>query len=354
MQRKFLLSLFAFLAFCTCSFGQVGGDNIYEFLNLPSSARSTALGGNLIYLSDSDISMALENPATLQASGHKQISFNHNFHLSGISNGYASFGYRIEKWETNLHAGIQYTNYGDFKMTDDLGIINGEFSAAEYAIVLGGSHQLYEKVTLGANVKFITSQLESYNSLGLAGDIGAFYQDTSRRFSMALVLKNIGTQLTTYRPDNREPLPYDVQLGFSKRLKHLPFRLGLNIHHLNRWNITYDDPNSEETSFNFDQNEAISENKFGIWVDNLFRHTVFSGAFLLGKKDNFRLRIAYNHLRKKEMSVVTAPRSLAGFSMGFGLKVKQFRIDFGHAFYHLAGGSNHFSISTNLNEFRRL
>lgn len=353
MQGKFLRSL---LFFCTISislWSQVGGDNVYEFLQLPSSARSTALGANLIYLSDSDVSLALENPAALHPSAHRQISFNHNFHLSTINNGYASFGYHVKKWETTFHAGVQYTNYGDFKLADEFGVVNGDFTAKENAIVLGGSHQLYEKLSLGANIKLITSQLESYNSLGIATDLGAYYRDTSNNFSMALVLKNIGTQFSTYRPGNREPLPYDVQAGFSKRLRHLPFRLGLSIHHLNRWNITYDDPNAEEATFSFDQNETPSENRFGQWVDNLFRHTVFSGAFLLGKKDNFRLRVAYNHFRKREMTVSTAPRSLAGFSMGFGLKVKQFRIDFGHAFYHLAGGSNHFSISTNLSEFRR-
>lgn len=345
------------LLFClltTYTFAQVGGDNVYEFLQLPPSARSTALGGSLIAISDGDVALAMDNPAALQPLMHQHLSFNHNFHLAGISNGYASFGYHLNKWETTFHGGVQYTNYGDFKAADDFGVVTGDFSAAEYAITVGASRKLYEKVNLGANLKFITSQLESYNSLGLAADLGVFYQDTASRFAMSFVIKNIGTQLTTYRPDNMEDLPFDIQAGFSKRLRYLPFRIGLTIHNLQRWNITYDDPNSEEATFIIDPNEPVRENAFGLWVDNLFRHTIINGAFLLGKKDNFRLRVAYNHFRRKELTVSSAPRSLAGFSMGFGIKIKQFRVDFGHAFYHLAGGSNHFSISTNFREFKRL
>lgn len=353
MALKFTpLILFSIIPYLV--FSQVGGDNVYEFLNLPPSARSTALGGSLINVSDGDVALAIDNPAALNPEMHQQISFNHNFHLAGITNGYASFGYFQKKWETTFHGGVQYTNYGDFNAADEFGVVTGDFTAAEYSVVLGAAHQLYERLSVGANLKFITSQFEGYNSMGLAGDIGAFYQDTSRYLSMGLVIKNIGTQLTTYVPDNAEPLPYDVQFGISKRLRYLPFRIGLTIHNLNRWNITYDDPNSEEVTFIFDPDDPVTENKFGIWVDNMFRHTIFNGAFLLGRKDNFRLRIAYNHFRRREMTVSTAPRSLAGFSMGFGMKIKQFRIDFGHAFYHLAGGTNHFSISTNLREFRRL
>ncbi len=353
MAQKLLLT-FASLLFLTPLWSQIGGDNVYEFVNLPPSARSTGLGGSLISISDDDVALAIDNPASLNPQMHQQLNFNHNFHLAGINNGYAAYGHHVEKWGTTLHGGVQYTRYGNFQSADEFGNVVGDFKAAEYAIVVGGARQLYEKLSVGANLKVITSQLESFNSLGIAADLGAFYQDTSGRFQMGLVFKNVGTQITTYRPDNNEPLPFDIQAGFSARLKYLPFRLGLTVHHLNQWNITYDDPNSEETTFLLDPNQPVREDQVGPWIDNLFRHAIFSGAFLLGKKENLRLRVAYNHFRRREMTVSTAPRSLAGFSMGFGLKIKRFRVEFGHAFYHLAGGTNHFSISTNLREFRKL
>ena len=352
MVQRFLL-LFAAVLLTVPLWSQIGGDNVYEFVNLPPSARSTALGGSLINVSDDDVALAIDNPAALQSRMHQQLNFNHNFHLAGINNGYAGYGHHVEQWGTTLHGGVQYTRYGDFQTADEFGNVIGTFKAAEYAVVLGASRQLYEKLRVGANVKLISSQLESFNSLGLAADLGAFYQDTSGRFQMGLVFKNVGTQLTTYRPGNREDLPFDIQAGISTRLKYLPFRLGLTVHHLNRWNITYDDPNTEENTLLLAPNQPTREDRVGPWIDNLFRHVIFNGAFLLGKQENFRLRVAYNHFRRREMTVSTAPRSLAGFSLGFGLKIKRFRVEFGHAFYHLAGGASHFSISTNLREFRK-
>jgi len=45
--------------------------------------------------------------------------------------------------------------------------------------------------------------------------------------------------------------------------------------------------------------------------------------------------------------------SLAGFSFGAGFKIKQFRIDYGHQVYHIAGGVNHIGISTSFQEFKK-
>jgi hypothetical protein len=161
------------------------------------------------------------------------------------------------------------------------------------------------------------------------------------------VLKNMGGQLQTYTGGDREPLPYEAQLGISKRLKHLPFRISAIYRYLNRWNIRYDDPNVEEETLFFGEENADTERPF---IDNLSRHFVFSGEFLLGKKENFRLRLGYNHLLRKETEVRNL-RSLSGFAMGFGFKVKWFRVDFGRSVQHPGEGNTH--ISTNLNEFKR-
>lgn len=347
-MQKIIPYLFFFLTSFYAT-AQVGGDNVYEFLNLPSSARISALGGNLITVSDDDVALAFGNPAALNPSMHQQLSFNYNFHLTGISNGYAAYGHYIDRWKTAVHGGVQYINYGTFNATDERGNINGTFDAAETAITLGAGYRLYENLSLGANVKFINSTFETYSSFGIAADVAAMYRDTSGRFQAALVFKNMGAQLSTYRPDNKEPLPFDIQLGISQRLRHLPLRFSFIFHNLQRWNLLYDDPNAEETTL-FIGEEQTTDNEFGMLVDNLFRHVIFNGEFLFGNRENFRLRFGYNHFRKQELSVRNL-RSLAGFSFGVGLKIKRFRIEYGKEIYHLAGGTNHISIATNLGEF---
>ncbi len=351
MYRSLLTFFCGILSISMFAQVPIGGKNVYEFLNLSPSARVTALGGNLITVNDDDVALALQNPSALSSSAHSQLSFNHNFHMAGINHGYVSYGHFMKKWDATVHGGIQYLSYGSFDAVDEYGNINGTFKAAEYAVVAGAAKQLYPKLSVGANLKFITSQLESYNSVGMVADLGAFYQDTSGTFSLSLVMKNVGMQFTKYG-ENRESVPFDLQIGLSKRLKHLPLRFSIIYHKLHRWNILYDDPNSEEAPSFLGGTEPQGKSDFSLFVDNLFRHLIFNAEFLLGRKENFRLRFGYNHFHKKEFSIDNY-RSLAGFTLGLGFKVNRFRIEYGRNFYHYAGGLNHLSISTSISEFKR-
>ena len=350
MNKLLLLGLLIVVGFLPLS-AQLGGIHTYEFLNLSSSARVTALGGTLITVRDDDASLAVGNPAALNPDMHQQLSFNHNFHVAGISNGFASYAHYLEKPQLSTHFGVQYVSYGEFDQTNLLGQVEGTFKAAEYAITMGASRVVYERLSLGANLKMVSSQLESYNSLGLVSDLSALYFDTARQIVATVAFRNVGTQISTYREGNREQLPFEIQVGVSKRLRYLPFRLSVIYRHFNRWNILYDDPNAESSTLFFGETETDRSNT-SIWFDNFFRHFVFSGEFLIGKKDNFRVRAAYNHFMRKELSVDNFG-SLAGFSFGLGIKVNRFRIEYGIATYHLGGSLNHLSLSTNLQEFKR-
>lgn len=349
MNRLLYTSLIALFC-CSGLFAQVGGQTVYNFLDLPISARITALGGNLITVQDDDAVLGYANPALLNASMHQQISFNSSIYFSGINYGYVSYAHHAEPIKTSFSGGIQYVNYGKFDAADETGLITGQFKASEYAISVGAGRKYGEKISYGANMKFVISQLESYRSSGLATDWGMTYADTSSRFSYSLVIRNLGFQFSPYESGNRENLPFDVQMGISKQLKHLPFRFSIIAHHLNRWNIRYDDPNVDDATILFGDGGNTGEKTY--FFDKLFRHIIFNGEFLFGKKENFRVRLGYNHLRRGELSIPNA-NSLAGFTVGVGFKIKQIRIDYGYASYHVAGGANHFTISTNLNSFKR-
>ena len=330
---------------------QIGGDQVYEFLALPHTARVGGLGGSLIMIKDDDAALGFHNPALLNPSMHQQLNFNTNFFPAGISHGYAGYAHHFEKPQMTAMGGIQFLGYGNFKLTDETGQILGEFKANEYAIGGGVARQYTEKISYGANLKMVISSFESYNSLGLVTDVGVSYLDTAKLFSAGLVIRNLGFQLTPYTPGNREAVAADLQFGIAKQLRYLPFRFSVVAHHLHQWNIRYDDPNAEEPSSLFGE-EQSGESKVGIFVDNLFRHFIFGGELLAGKNETFRLRLAYNHLRRAELNV-SGTRSLAGFSTGMGLKIKQFRVDYGLSVYHLAGSAHQISIATSLGAFRK-
>lgn len=326
---------------------QIGGKHAYEFLNLPASARITALGGNLIGVEDEDVSLALSNPALLNFKMHNRISFSQNFHFSGISNGYVSYGRSFKKTGINTHFGVQYINYGDFSSADIIGTQTGSFSASEMAFVVGASKKVADRIQIGVNLKNVFSSLESYSSYGILMDIGMNYAKDSSSFMISFVVKNLGTEITTYN-GVRFGTPLDVQIGISKKLRYLPFRFSIIGHQLQNANIRYDDPNKKNEVDIF--GETVRENNFSNIVDNIFRHIIFNGEFMLGKKENLRLRFGYNHLRRKELSL-TSFRSLAGFSLGFGIKINAFKLDYGLGYHHVIGATNHITVSTNLSKF---
>lgn len=349
-MRNILQSLiFAFLLMnATSLLGQIGGRYTYEFLGNPQSARLTALGGSLITIADQDISLAASNPALLSDTSHNQITINHNFAFADGSNGYLGYARKIEKWDINAHVGVGYVSFGEFTAADELGNDTGTFSGGETAVSLGASKKLNERITVGANLKGVFGNLETYSSTGIGADLGLYYSKPGSNFSAAFVAKNIGTELSSYGNETAS-LPLDIQIGISQKLQHLPFRFTIIAHQLQQWSIRYDDPSTVETESLFGE-PTQETSAFNEGVDNFFRHFIFNGEFLLGKSQGLKIRFGYNHLRKKELSLSNF-RSLAGFSGGFGIRIKGLNIDYGVGYFHLAGAANHLTISTNLNRF---
>lgn len=328
--------------------GQLGGSNTYEFLNLPQSPRISALGGGANALLDDDITLVAQNPASLNPDMHHALSFNTALYFSDINFGYFGYGYHLQPWATTFGGSIQYINYGKFAATDLNGNSMGEFKAAEYAINLSAARQ-FKKFRYGTNLKLITSSLESYNSFGSAFDFGGMYEDTANLFTAAIVVRNIGLQIKPFVPGNREPLPFEIQAGITKKLEHLPFRFSVVIHNLQKPDIRYDDPRIEVEKNPFAGDTTPPKEKKYI-LDKIARHFILGGEFMLGQ--NLRIRFGYNHLRRQELSLASR-RSTIGFSMGAGLRISKFRMDYSVARYHLAGSSHHFSLSVRLSDFIR-
>lgn len=331
--------------------GQIGGKYIYGFLNLPPSARITALGGHQIAVTDHEVQFAMLNPAVLQEETSGQASLSHQFHFADIQHTHVDYGFLVNKPKIFAHVGWTQMYYGQFQYSDITGNRdNTTFQAAESALTLGFAKHFDDKLSVGSNIKTIFSSLEAYNSFGLVADLGFLYHlDTAKSATIGLVFKNLGGEINTYHSD-RAPAPFDIQLAYAKKLKYLPFRFTVLLHQLHRWNIRYDDPNVAATTNIFNEQNTVSPAEK--LIDNLFRHALFSGEFILGKRKNLWLRGAYAHMTRREM-LVPPLRSMSGFSLGVGIRIKCFRFDYGVNYMHLAGATNHLSLSTNWKEWRK-
>ncbi|MDZ4844288.1 MAG: type IX secretion system protein PorQ [Chitinophagales bacterium] len=326
---------------------QLGGERVYGFINLPSTSRATGTGGSLITVKDKDVGLAFQNPSLLNSEMHNRFSAGTVIYFNGVNFGNFNYVRSYEKIGT-FQTGLQYIAYGTFDRTDATGQVMGEFKASEYVLNVGGARDL-EKYTFGANVKFILSELESYSSYGAALDLAASYHDTSKLFTATILMKNIGVQFKPYYSGNREPIPFELQAGFSKRFKHLPFRVSVTLHDLQNFNIRYEDPN-QQTDDSFLSNDSTSDDgtSVGDVFDEIGRHIILGGELYFGKA--VIIGFGYNHQRRQEM-IIDTKKGLAGFSFGIMINIKQFSFGFARGRYHIAGASNHFTVGVNFNEW---
>lgn len=349
MRQLLLPFLFSGIAWAL-SLSQVpaqplAGRHVYEFMNLSPSARTSYLGGTQIAVRDADLGFGYQNPSVLNRAMHNTLAVNHSFHLAGINHGYAAYARHFDKLDATFQGGIQYISYGEFEHTDEFFQRLGTFKASEVAINLGGAKAIYDRLSVGANLRLATSRFETYTSVGMAVDVAATYFDTAGNFTAALVFRHIGFQFSPYWEEGeRESLPFEIQIGISKRLKYLPFRFSVIYTNLQRWNLLYDDPNRDDDDSSILGEESQERSAFAANVDNFFRHIIFSGEFLFGKRENFRIGLSYNHRMRKEL-LVSGFGSLAGFGFGAGFRVRNFRFDYGHTHFHNAGGLNHLGLS---------
>ena len=319
--------------------GQIGGNGTYQFLDLTNSAKIAALGGTQISLTDNDVALPFYNPSLLSDSMKNQITVNYASYIAGIGVGYAAYAPNI-RGRNNFAAGIHFVNYGTFDGASETGQVTGTFKAAEYSINLFFSRELISGLRIGVNLKPIFSSFESYSSYGLAADLGLFYSSISKRTSVSIVSRNMGSQITTYYQGGvRENLPWDLLLGFSRHLTNAPVNFLVTADHLNLWDLGYIDPATSQFP------SSSSRENFST---KLMRHLIFGIEF--SPEQHLTLRLGYNYQRRKELSVESHP-GLVGYSAGIGVKIAKFNINYGIASFHLAATVHYLSLTTSLSEF---
>ena len=319
---------------------QVGGESTYQFLNLVSSPRQAALGGKVITNVDYDVAQGLYNPATINVEMDNQLALNYTSYLGGISYGTASYAYTIDRRTQTFHIGMTYINYGSFDGYDETGNSTGTFTGNEAALSVGYSLQLgYSDFYFGANVKLITSKLEQYNSIGVATDLGLLYINEDLDFRAALVVRNFGTQITTYAGLN-ESLPFEVDFGMSQRLENVPIRWHITLENLQKWPIAVSNPARVTTDLSGNQ----TEEKIG-FLGNVMRHAIIGAEIF--PDGGFNIRLGYNFRRAEELRIVDQ-RNFSGLSAGFSIKFNKMRFSYTHAKYTSAANSNFFGLQIDL------
>ena len=338
---KFQYLFCYFLLFSAVQYGQVGGENVYQFLNLVTSARQVALGGEVLTLMD-DVNQPVWNPSVINQEMNNKLSANYSSYLGGINIGSLSYARLISRRFGTIHGSISYLNYGTLIGADEQGNETGNFSASDFSVSVGYARNLpWTNLFFGANVKLINSSISNFTSYGIAADFGILYYSPYKPFSFTVVVRNVGTQVKSFT-NQIEELPMKLALGASYQLEHVPLKWYLTVDNLQKWNISLPNP-SEQTT---DLEGNVTNENIGFF-ENAMRHFVF-GAELFPESP-INIRLGYNFRRAAELKLQNV-RTFGGISFGFGLKMNNFKFNYAYSKFHSATNASTFSLQIDLDK----
>ena len=312
MQKKSFIGLvFALFSglFSTTVWAQAGISS-FDYLLLPHSARAAALGGDNVSIVERDVSLVYHNPAFLVREMDKTLNVSYLAYLADIGIGNATFAKSAGEKGGVWGVGMQYAGYGKMLETTENNEILGDLTAKDLCANVFYAHDLTERIRGGITGKFFYSDYAHNTAVGLGVDVGLTYNNAETGFSAGLVGKNIGRQIKAY-DEQLAGLPWDIQLGLTKKLEHAPLRFSLT----------------------------------GTWKKN-----GIVGVDVL-PSNSFWFGVGYNIKRGNDLSLVEGNR-FGGFSAGAGVRVKAFDISCAFAQYNISATSFMLSVSINFSKMK--
>jgi len=283
-----------------------------------------------------DLNMTFHNPAILSTEMHNEFAVGYMNYVADINVGSVAYARKINDRSAWM-AGVRYIDYGSMLWTTAENEVLGNTYAQDLALTGTYSWMLSEYWRAGGGVSLIYSVLDEYTSAALAVDLGLYYKNPENLLSAGLVIKNLGSQIVSYN-GTYEYMPWDVQLGFSKKFAYAPFRFTLTAQNLTNLTMPY---LAEEV-------DGVGTSTNNSLASKVFKHLLVGFEFV--PSDNFLLSLGYNYRRKTELGLLQRT-SFGGFSTAFSIRVKQMRIGASFAKYHLAGSSLQMTLGLNMSKF---
>ena len=336
------------LSFFVCGIFSVSaqtGNSAFAFTQVPISVVSAALGGSQVATWRGDVNQISDNPAFIDSSLHQAVSLNYLNYLTTINQASVAYSRMFDSLGFGS-AYLRYFDYGTFQEYDEFGNALGEFKVVDYEVGISFGRRLNDNITYGATFKNVFSSMYQNFAYGAAFDLGGFYQSNDGNFSGGVTIDNIGMEIVDYTGGDRNFFPVSVNAAISKKFDKAPIMFGLQYSNIQKWDLAGSDGDVLA-------NPAVDpltgeESRPTLTLDNLARH--LSASVALIPSENFNLMLGYNFRRRLELATSERP-GLVGFSFGANIKIKRFGIQYAITNYHLSGTSNHFGITTNLNEW---
>lgn len=309
MKLQFLIFFFLFYSgfFSPRVFARATGA---EFLTFGVGARASGMGESFSALSD-DISAIYYNPAGLVFLKKREVMIMHSNLYNEIANDmfhdFVSFAIPLAKKGTLgistifLHSGRHpITEYNP--STGQVEVI-GDFHTWDAAGILSYAQALTENMSIGTNLKYIYSKYGDIRADAYAIDVGILYRLPLKNLRVGMNLENLGTDLVYKDKPQADALPLNLRGG-----------------------VAYSRPITKYSKFTLSGD-----------LNKPFYHDVIGY--------NIGIEWAVINLFSGRIGYFDKGNMWRGYAAGFGLKYKDYQVDFANVPNGEIGRNNRISIT---------
>jgi hypothetical protein len=258
-----------------------------------------------------DVNSIFHNPAGLAAVGGFEFTAQYGMHFQSIAYNVLGVAYPVGKVGTFGIGVVNLAVNAIERRTQDAALAEGDFAAGDYAYVLSYGRKICERVSAGANVKYLYSTIDDRSASAVAADAGIIARPIDGSpLSVGVAAQNLGGEMKFDALG--DPLPAVYKLGLGYRFSG------------------YSDP-----GYGFLVAIDVAAPR-----DNATR---FSAGMEYSRKidHNFSAAVRYGYKTVSDEKL----DGLAGLSAGAGVVFRQFKFDFAWVPYGLLGDSFRYALS---------
>ncbi len=290
------------------------------FLKLGPDARSDAVAG-AVHSTNESASAIYWNPAGLATLRHREVTLSHTAYFQNVFYDYVGYAQPIDAFIGGdrrdrsqiandygaIGVGVVYLNAGQIGEVDNTGLATGDsFTPQDFSFMAGWGLTVAHDIDVGITGKYVSERIKDSASTG-AFDFGARYhlRLASILYTLSAGAQNLGGQLKFIQAGN--PLPLTLYVGNSLRLTK-------------DWTVSFD---------------VIAPRDDGAYPAFGTEY-----RFVLDPEISAALRAGY----QRDTSSGDLG-GLTGISLGAGLGLSRFSVDYAWAPFGVLGDAHHFSLS---------
>jgi long-subunit fatty acid transport protein len=173
--------------------GDRAGTSGFQFLEVPSDARSAAMGQSVV-TNATDASALFWNPALAAKAPGGQIGAHHTLYYTDVSVDYLAGFYPVRSLGLTLGGYVQALNSGEMKETTEFQPFGTgqKFQWVDVAVGLSVAQSLTDLFSYGLTAKLVRSSVLDLTATTVMADLGFSYRIGDTGISTAVAIRNFG------------------------------------------------------------------------------------------------------------------------------------------------------------------